>query len=216
MKNKNETNEDKVLDNGSNNVENSVDKKKESKKENKKDNKNRKELEENTYPSAEVDFKKVNTKKMSLQQLEVIKQEIEKSHIDFLKIVDEVDIAADNYRVLLILGENELVYDSGEFFIGETLKTEVRKKIARKQAQQIFVDYYVRHHINADIKDQIKKADHIKEISKSKKEIAHQDRLEKKEEAKGIAADILKKHQEEELQNKKLNRKSIEEEIELM
>lgn len=162
---------------------------------------------ENEYISYEVDFKKVNTKKMSLQEIENIKAEIEKVHVNFINIIDEIDIAAENYRVLLILGDSDLIYDTGEFYIGETLRPEIKKKISRKQAQSIFVDYYVRHHINADIREKIES----KVVVKNSPE-----KSEKVKEVKGIAAEILNKRKEEIEKNKVVEKQSVEEQIELM
>ncbi len=177
----------------------------------KKDSKNdTKALDTDYSVSPDIDFKKVNTKKMSLQEIENIKEKIENVHVDFLEIVDKVDIAAESYRVLLILGENELVYDNGEFYIGETLKSDSRKKISRKQAQSIFVDYYVRHHINADVKEKVEHTEIQKE------EVEQKSQTGKVIEVKGIAADILNKRNEDLEKNKVVQKKEIEEQIELM
>ena len=168
------------------------------------------EKNENIENIDEVDFKKVNTKKMSLQEIEQVKENVEERHVEFVKLIEKIDIAPENYRVLLILGENELVYDTGEFYIGETLNPQMRKKISRKQAQSIFVDYYVRHHINSDVKEKVEKnevieTNKVKHVSK-----------EKNIEVKGMAADILKEREEKLSKTKKVEAKPIEEQIELM
>ncbi len=114
----------------------------------------------------------VDMNKMTKEELESLKERTEEVHLNFTELVDNLDISADEYRVLLVLGENELIYNNGEFYIGDTLSPDNKKKVSKKQAKQIFVDYYARYHIKAKIKeDTNKKMSREKEIEKEKIEV---------------------------------------------
>lgn len=111
----------------------------------------------------------IDMNKMSKEELEALKERTEEVHLNFTKLTENLDISSDKYKVLLVLGENELIYNDGEFYVGETLSPENKRKISKQRAQQIFVDYYSRYHIKAKIKEDVdKKVVNEKEIEKDK------------------------------------------------
>lgn len=160
-------------------------------------------------------------KKFTKQEIENIKKEKENNSLNFLKLIDEIDITADKYKVILTLGENELIYDDGEFYISETLNENKRRKIARKYAQQMYVDYMMRYHINSDIQRAIQeKAKERNEIVKTKKKTSiskGKDKEKKIIEPKGMAKKIIEEKEKNFVEGQEgKGKKSIEEELEIM
>ncbi len=126
----------------------------------------------------------VDMNNMSKEELEALRERTEEVHLNFTNLIDEVDISAgkNDYRVLLILGDAELIYQDGSFYIGETLNQENRKKITRKKAQEIFVNYYLEHKIKIKTEDKDKKESKVKEksISRTRKpKVKEDDELER-------------------------------------
>lgn len=163
-----------------------------------------------------LSFSTNGNKKLTKVEIERIKKEKERS-VEFLALIEEIDITADKYKVILTLGENELVYDDGEFYICETMDQKKRRKIARKYAQQIYVDYFMRYHINSDIQKAIteKKKEKEKEITKTKKK-EPKVQAKKHLEPKGIAKKIIEEKEKNERDSVSGKKKAIEEELELM
>ncbi len=86
-------------------------------------------------------------KKESISNEEVKKEILE--HIDFLNKLDEINVSAKDYRVIVTLGEEELVYDNGEFYLCNTKDSRVkRKKIGKSQAKDIYIEYFIRYILN--------------------------------------------------------------------
>lgn len=111
--------------------------------------------------------KKVNTQKEYENKMNELMQGDASKFLELLKIADKevienLGLQDKTYEVVIILGEYELVYDSGSFFI-EPLNIngynkKKKKKITNKEAKELFVQWMVRHNINKEInnKKQIK------------------------------------------------------------
>lgn len=69
-----------------------------------------------------------------------------KTEVESLEnIVDEVDISAENRKVVEVLGEHTLVFEEGQFFLEETRNPLQRKILSRNQAKEIFMEYKIKN-----------------------------------------------------------------------
>jgi alkylated DNA nucleotide flippase Atl1 len=82
-------------------------------------------------------------------------QEIDKlmaeanENVDFVKVLNDIKLAAPNNRVIYIDGNEQMLYDDGEFFMCETTdSTKPKKKIKRKEATEKYIEYFIRYQLN--------------------------------------------------------------------
>lgn len=122
------------------------------------------------------DFKKEILKN---SQKELTKEEIKKLteeamvSIDFLKKIEEVEIPSDKY-VVFTDGEEQLYYENGEFFVISTTDSKKeRKKKTKKEATDMYLDFFIKYQLNP-ILDQrgANNAPAKKEIQKEKEQLA--------------------------------------------
>ena len=91
---------------------------------------------------------------MTKEELDAYRKKQEDVHLNFTNMIEDIDLSSDEYRVILVFGECQLVYDKGLFYIEETLNPENRKKITKPKAKEVFVDYYLKR--NLKVKDKKK------------------------------------------------------------
>jgi hypothetical protein len=91
-------------------------------------------------------------------------------HIEFLKFIENIDISADSYRVILTFGQDELVYDDGEFYLVDTIDvSKKKKKLTKKQARDMYIEYFIRYQLNPILENK-KVKNMVKELSSEKRE----------------------------------------------
>ncbi|MCX8074860.1 MAG: hypothetical protein N2749_04660 [Clostridia bacterium] len=86
---------------------------------------------------------------------------------NFVELLKSIDLSADKYRVICTLGDTELVYNDGEFYISDTMDINgKKKKKTKKEARDIYIEYYIQNYLNPLIEQ--KKIEKLKEkISKA-------------------------------------------------
>ena len=152
---------------------------------------------------------KVNVSKMTKEELEEFRKKQEEMHLNFTNLIEQLNISSEEYRVLLVLGQNELVYSNGEFYIGETLDPDSNKKISREKAKDIFVDYYLDRNIK------INKEKEEKEIKEKVEEKEIEEKVEEKDEKELEDKENTKENKEDKESKDKVNKNKDKAEMEI-
>lgn len=97
-------------------------------------------------------FNKANKeRKLTKEELDKLYKETKES-IEFLNLIDKIDLPKEKY-VVFTDGEEQLVYENGEFFyVSSTDGTSKKKKIARKEAINAHLEYFIKYQINPIIR----------------------------------------------------------------
>lgn len=95
--------------------------------------------------------------KMTKEELDEYRKRQEDIHLNFTDLLDGLTVSSKEYRVILVFGECQLVYDNGVFYIEETLNPENRKRITKPKAKEIFVEYYLERNLQVKDKRKTKK-----------------------------------------------------------
>ncbi|MEG2348268.1 MAG: hypothetical protein RSB67_01295 [Clostridia bacterium] len=106
--------------------------------------------------------------------------------LDFNKKIDEINLKMDKY-VIFVDGNEELIYENGEFFIEDTIdKKKKKKKKKKSEARDLYIEYFIKYQLNPILKQ---KEIHgmVKTISKNilkknkkEKEVVKKENIEKK------------------------------------
>lgn len=135
--------------------------------------------------------------KLSKEAIEKLKKEAAKN-IDFEAVMNEVDSDYKDYRVIFVDGNEELVFDHGEFFLFDTIDArKAKRKIKRQEATEKYVEYFIRYQLNPIIEQ--KKIDNMskniiktdKIVSKEKKTIEKTKTVVKEEKVKKVTKENL-------------------------
>lgn len=105
-------------------------------------------------------------KKDKLSTEEMRKALIEANeNIDFLKTLDDIEVSSGGKRVIFVDGKACLVYDGGIFYVEDSMDSrKSKKKLTRKQATELYVEYFFRYIMNPAI-ERKKMLDDIRKIS---------------------------------------------------
>ncbi len=137
-------------------------------------------------------LKQVNKAKPLTQEQ---KQELEKyvkEAFSFDEVIESIDISGEKYKVIFTDGEEQLVYDNGEFFIISSVDSKIVKaKKKRNEARNIYIEYFIKYQLNPII-EQKNRHEKIKIISgvnkepklknKNSKNLSEKEKLRVKEE----------------------------------
>ena len=86
-------------------------------------------------------------KDLTEKQIRDLKREAEGS-IDFIKAIDNVKIPTENY-VVFTDGDEQVLYENGDFFIISTTDTPLRrKKISKKEATERYLQFFITYELN--------------------------------------------------------------------
>ena len=86
---------------------------------------------------------------------------------EFMKALDNVEIPTDNY-VVFTDGDEQLLYENGEFYVISTKDTPLRrKKKTKKEATEMYLNYFINYQLNGLLGS--KKAGQTKEVEESSK-----------------------------------------------
>lgn len=86
-------------------------------------------------------------KDLTEKQIRDLKREAEGS-IDFIKAIENVKIPTENY-VVFTDGDEQVLYENGEFFIISTTDTPLRrKKISKKEATERYLQFFITYELN--------------------------------------------------------------------
>ncbi len=86
-------------------------------------------------------------KELSPSEIAKLKEKVKES-TDFKHLIESVEIPKDNY-VIFTDGEEQLVYENGEFFLVSTVdSTKTKKKKKRLEAKDMYIEYFIRYTLN--------------------------------------------------------------------
>lgn len=105
------------------------------------------EFEELDKEFVEMVNKAENAKKLTKEEFDKLVKEAKES-LNFLKLIDNIKIPEEKY-VVYTDGEIQLIYEDGEFFLVSTIDSKAeKKKIKRKQAIDLYIEYFIKYQIN--------------------------------------------------------------------
>lgn len=93
-------------------------------------------------------------KQLSKEEVEKLLKESNESR-EFLEKLKSINMGDDSYRVIFTDGNEQLLYDNGEFFLIDTTNSNgQRKKISKKDSRDRYIEYFMRYVLNPIIKKQ--------------------------------------------------------------
>ena len=106
----------------------------------------------NEKESLEEEFKKEVLKTIDSKEEQKLMQEwIEegKVTIDFMEKINDVEIPDNTNYVIFTDGEEQLIYENGEFYVVSTTSS-LRKKVkkTKKEATDMYLDYFIKYQLN--------------------------------------------------------------------
>ncbi len=92
------------------------------------------------------DIKK--NKSLSTQEIDKLMNDANEN-IEFTKVISDIKLESPDNRVIFVDGNEQLMYDHGEFFICDTVDSrKLKKKIKRKEATERYIEYFIRYQLN--------------------------------------------------------------------
>ena len=120
----------------------------------------------------ESNLKEILDKIAKSKEEVLILQEEAKDRLEFMKLIENIELPKDNY-VIFTDGDEQLVYENGEFFIVSTTdSTKAKTKKKRLEAKDMYIEYFIRYTLNKINPKQTEN----KEKIKSKIEISKEDK----------------------------------------
>lgn len=108
--------------------------------------------EKDDYMSELISKATKENQKLSQEELKKILQESQES-VEFLKKLESIDMGNDSYRVIFTDGQEQLLFDDGEFFsINTTDSTKPKTKMTKKDARDKYIEYFIKYVLNPLIK----------------------------------------------------------------
>ena len=112
------------------------------------------------YMLKQVEKSKPLTEKQKKELIEYAKEALA-----FDEVIENIDISGENFKVIFTDGEEQLIYDNGEFFIVSSIDSKkVKAKKKRNEARNIYIEYFIKYQLNPII-EQKNKNGNIKIIS---------------------------------------------------
>lgn len=127
----------------------------------------------------------------------ILKEEI-LEHQDFLRKLNEINIMIED-RVIYTDGDEQLLYVYGEFYIIDTVTGSKKKKISKKEARDLYIEYFITYILNPMIEKknvQKIKEDILKEDKSPKKAEKEKEKPKAKSEVKKKIEKIISKKQQ--------------------
>lgn len=131
-----------------------------------------------------------------------------KEHIDFLSKLDEIDTLAEKHRIIFTDGNEQLLYSDGEFFLIDTLSSEKKKKMSKKQAKDAYIEYFITYQLNPLIEK--KNMDKLKDSIDTLAEEKVSKEINKKDDSK--IKNTKQKDEERKYKSKKMSHDKDEQE----
>ena len=106
----------------------------------------------NEKESLEEEFKKEVLKTIdSKEEQKLMEEWIEegKVTIDFMEKINDVEIPDNTNYVIFTDGEEQLIYENGEFYVVSTTSS-LRKKVkkTKKETTDMYLDYFIKYQLN--------------------------------------------------------------------
>lgn len=84
---------------------------------------------------------------LNSKQIKELEKEAQGS-TDFMKAIEKIDIPSENY-VVFTDGDEQLLYENGEFYVISTKDTPLRrKKKTKKEAKEMYLNYFINYQLN--------------------------------------------------------------------
>ena len=84
---------------------------------------------------------------LNSKQIKELEKEAQGS-TDFMKAIEKIDIPSENY-VIFTDGDEQLLYENGEFYVISTKDTPLRrKKKTKKEAKEMYLNYFINYQLN--------------------------------------------------------------------
>ncbi len=110
-----------------------------------------------------------NKKELSKEEIKKLTEEARES-IDFLKKIDEIELPKDKY-VIFTDGDEQLFYENGEFYvISSTDSTKVRKKKTKKEATDMYLNFFIKYQLNPILDLRKQQENKVKQKQKESKQ----------------------------------------------
>ena len=155
-------------------------------------------------------------KELSSEQITLLQNEA-KNSLEFMEIVKKIELPKDNY-VIFTDGDEQLIYENGEFFIVATTdSTKEKKKKKRLEAKDMYIEYFIRYTLNkintkapktvekdkSNKSKEVKKVEkNVQEKQKNQKEISDKRAEEIKESLKNMVAPVTEDYERSKIINK--------------
>lgn len=115
--------------------------------ENQNDERNLQEEQKIDLNLREIISKANKNRQLTKAEIEKLESEARKS-LNFLDKIDEIEIPKDKY-VVFTDGQEQLIYDNGEFFLEDTVdSTKVKRKKKRAEAREMYIEYFIKYTLN--------------------------------------------------------------------
>lgn len=129
------------------------------------------EKEIDVKDNLEEDFRKEILKnidkKLSKEEIQKLSKEVNEN-LNFLQKIDEVELPSDNY-VIFTDGDEQLYYENGEFYVISTTDgKKARKKKSKKEATDMYLNYFIKYQLNPILDVINADKDRTKDIVKEK------------------------------------------------
>ena len=143
----------------------------------------------NEKESLEEEFKKEVLKTIdSKEEQKLMEEWIEegKVTIDFMEKINDVEIPDNTNYVIFTDGEEQLIYENGEFYVVSTTSS-LRKKVkkTKKEATDMYLDYFIKYQLNPLLDARNLSDEKVKEQQREK-ELAEKIAKQEVEKAKSI------------------------------
>ena len=121
-----------------------------------------------------------NKKELSKEEIKKLTEEARES-IDFLKKIDEIELPKDKY-VIFTDGDEQLFYENGEFYIISTTdSTKIKKKKTKKEATDMYLNFFIKYQLNPILDQRNKKEIESKQKVAIAKKMLNRDKKEKEQ-----------------------------------
>lgn len=106
------------------------------------------------------------------------KKRIENS-LNFDEVIENIDISDNSNRVIFTDGNEQLIYENGEFFlVSSTDSTSTKKKKKRNEARNMYIEYFIKYQLNPIIEqrklNEITKTISATEIQNEKQKVVEE------------------------------------------
>ncbi len=98
----------------------------------------------------------MNKKEVEKKDVGNVENVNKNSNNELIKILERIDIKTKDRQVVQVLGENELVFEEGQFFLEETRNPQSRKKLSRNAAKELLLDFAIKYRFNKKKTDTVR------------------------------------------------------------
>lgn len=168
-----------------------------------------KELKDTILKAIDMSYKNKN-KDLDKESLKAKLEFLENKHLNFLEKIEDISIKTSSQRVILAVDGEDLIYDNGEYYIFDSVTKTKKRKITKKEARDLYIEYFIRYQLNPILENK-KMKQMVKNISLKTREEnlkvkqEEKDKKKKKQEIQKENTDVIKQ-EEKVIKNKNIER----------